>query len=98
MRGDSAIKGRDGAKRQGENEIERERVFYTVKILARAELELFFEVEKCVREGARAHVRILSKSYNIFCLFFWKRNTKQLELLRSKTTKHTIYIYILYGR
>lgn len=79
------INGRDGAKRQqGEKEFFIRR---NVKILAR-HLK-FFEVEKCVRKNAR--VRILSKSYNIFFSFFfvWKRNTKQLELLRSKKLQNT---------
>lgn len=90
-----------GMARSASKQREREGEFFIrrkVKILAR-HLK-FFEVEKCVRKNARA--RILSKSYNIFFSFFfvWKRNTKQLELLRSKKLQntHTIYINILYGK
>lgn len=84
------INGRDGAKRQ---QAERERVFYTAKSKDLGATLEVFEVEKCVRKNARA--RILSKSYNIFFRFFfvWKRNTKQLELLRSKKLQNTHNIH-----
>lgn len=67
-----------------------------MKILARAELELFFEVEKCVREGARAHVRILSKSYNIFCLFFLEEEHETARITEKQNYKtHNIHIHII---
>lgn len=80
------INGRDGAKRQqGEKEFFIRR---NVKILAR-HLK-FFEVEKCVWGKMRAREYWVRATIFFFSFFFvWKRNTKQLELLRSKKLQNT---------